>query len=124
MAILTMRARRFLKNTRRNLLLKINETISDPAEAGPTNLAPLWLTLLQVLTSRGLGYNAVPPPYTGNFMPPKPDLSFSGLEEFANEPIVSEPTIKKPVAESSEVKNSADKSKAVRKNNSASIIED
>ncbi|GJX52474.1 hypothetical protein Tco_0280843 [Tanacetum coccineum] len=29
-----------------------------------------------------LGYNAVPPPYTGNFMPPKPDLPFSGLEEF------------------------------------------
>ncbi|GJU97089.1 hypothetical protein Tco_1326360 [Tanacetum coccineum] len=42
-----------------------------------------------------LGYNAVPPPYTGNFMPPKSDLSFSGLEEFINEPIVSEPTVKK-----------------------------
>ncbi|GJR46148.1 putative ribonuclease H-like domain-containing protein [Tanacetum coccineum] len=28
----------------------------------------------------GLGYNVVPPPYTGNFMPPKHD--FSGLEEF------------------------------------------
>ncbi|GJZ48034.1 uncharacterized mitochondrial protein-like protein [Tanacetum coccineum] len=41
----------------------------------------------------GLGYNAVPPPYTRNFMPPKPDLSFSGLEEFVNEPIVSEPTV-------------------------------
>ncbi|GKB23951.1 uncharacterized mitochondrial protein-like protein, partial [Tanacetum coccineum] len=27
-------------------------------------------------------YNAVPPPYTGSFMPPKPDLLFSGLEEF------------------------------------------
>ncbi|GJS34515.1 putative ribonuclease H-like domain-containing protein [Tanacetum coccineum] len=41
----------------------------------------------------GLGYNVVPPLYTGNFMPPKPNLSFSGLEEFVNEPIVSEPTI-------------------------------
>ncbi|GJT04110.1 hypothetical protein Tco_0838572 [Tanacetum coccineum] len=30
----------------------------------------------------GLGYNVVPPPYTGNFMPPKHDLSLSGLEEF------------------------------------------
>ncbi|GKE33361.1 ribonuclease H-like domain-containing protein, partial [Tanacetum coccineum] len=39
-----------------------------------------------------LGYNVVPPPYTGNFMPLKLDLSFSGLEEFVNEPIVSEPT--------------------------------
>ncbi|GJZ04150.1 ribonuclease H-like domain-containing protein [Tanacetum coccineum] len=44
-----------------------------------------------------LGYNVVPPPYTRNFMPPKPDLSFSSLEEFVNEPIVSEPTVKKPI---------------------------
>nr|GEX78658.1 retrovirus-related Pol polyprotein from transposon TNT 1-94 [Tanacetum cinerariifolium] len=57
----------------------------------------------------GLGYNVVPPPYTGNFMPPKPDLSFSGLEEFVNDPIV--PTVKKPVVETSEAKASADKPK-------------
>ncbi|GJW24985.1 ribonuclease H-like domain-containing protein [Tanacetum coccineum] len=72
----------------------------------------------------GLGYNVVPPPYTGNFMPPKPDLSFSGLEEFVNEPIVSEPTVKKPEAETSEAKASADKPKVVRKNNDAPIIEE
>ncbi|GJZ92045.1 ribonuclease H-like domain-containing protein [Tanacetum coccineum] len=60
----------------------------------------------------GLGYNVVPPPYTRNFMPLKPDLSFSGLEEFVNEPIVSEPTVKKPVVETSEAKASADKPKA------------
>nr|GEZ61068.1 hypothetical protein [Tanacetum cinerariifolium] len=30
----------------------------------------------------GEGYHAVPPPYTGNFMPPRPDLSFSGLDDF------------------------------------------
>ncbi|GJR17075.1 ribonuclease H-like domain-containing protein [Tanacetum coccineum] len=70
----------------------------------------------------GLGYNAVPPPYTGNFMPPKPDLSFSGLEEFINEPIVSEPTVKKPVVETSKVKASAHKPKAVRKNNGAQLL--
>ncbi|GJR46329.1 hypothetical protein Tco_1314432 [Tanacetum coccineum] len=67
----------------------------------------------------GLGYNAVPPPYTGNFMPPKPDLSFFGLEEFTSEPIVI-----KPVAENSEAKASEAKPKAVRKNNGAPIIED
>ncbi|GKC69541.1 hypothetical protein Tco_1115424 [Tanacetum coccineum] len=72
----------------------------------------------------GLGYNAVPPPYTGNFMPKKPDFSFSGLEEFVNEPIVSEPTVKKPVVKTSEAKTSAEKPKEVRKNNSAPIIED
>ncbi|GKC33419.1 ribonuclease H-like domain-containing protein, partial [Tanacetum coccineum] len=69
-----------------------------------------------------LKYNVVPPPYTGNFMPPKPDLSFSGLEEFVNEPIVSEPIVKKPVVETSEAKASVDKPKAVRKNNGAPII--
>ncbi|GKE92790.1 hypothetical protein Tco_1573885, partial [Tanacetum coccineum] len=60
----------------------------------------------------------------GNFMPPKPDLSFSGLEKFVNEPIVSEPTVKKPVVETSEAKASTDKHKAVKKNNGAPIIED
>ncbi|GKA92203.1 ribonuclease H-like domain-containing protein [Tanacetum coccineum] len=69
-------------------------------------------------------YNAVPPPYTGNFMPPKPDLSFSGLEDFVNEPIVSKPTVKNPVVETSEAKASADKPKDVRKNNGTPIIED
>ncbi|GJX12840.1 retrovirus-related pol polyprotein from transposon TNT 1-94 [Tanacetum coccineum] len=30
----------------------------------------------------GLGYNSVPPPYTGNFMPPKPDLVYPSLDDF------------------------------------------
>ncbi|GJY41102.1 hypothetical protein Tco_0428372 [Tanacetum coccineum] len=33
-------------------------------------------------------YNVVPPPYTGNFMPPTLDLSFTGLDEFVNKPVV------------------------------------
>ncbi|GJW40741.1 hypothetical protein Tco_0066586 [Tanacetum coccineum] len=72
----------------------------------------------------GLGYNAIPPPYTGNFMPPKPDLSFSGLEEFVNEPIVSEPTVKKPVVETSDAKGSADKPKVIMKNFGPPLIKD
>ncbi|GKD73745.1 ribonuclease H-like domain-containing protein, partial [Tanacetum coccineum] len=68
--------------------------------------------------------NVVPPPYTGNFMPPKLDLSFSGLEEFMNEPIVSDPTVKKPVVETSEAKGSADKPKVVMKNFGRPLIED
>ncbi|GJY54282.1 retrovirus-related pol polyprotein from transposon TNT 1-94 [Tanacetum coccineum] len=58
------------------------------------------------------------------FMPPKHDLSLSGIEEFVNEPIVSEPTVKKPVVETSEAKASADKPKVIWKNNGAPIIED
>ncbi|GJT74319.1 ribonuclease H-like domain-containing protein [Tanacetum coccineum] len=68
---------------------------------------------------KGLGYNAVSPPYIGNFMPPTPDLSFTGLEEFTSEPIVI-----KPVFENSEAKASEANPKAVRKNNGAPIIED
>ncbi|GJU41709.1 ribonuclease H-like domain-containing protein [Tanacetum coccineum] len=191
MAMLTMRARRFLKNTRRKLTVNGTETIgfdkskvecynchkrghfarecraprnqenrnrentrrvvpvetttsndlilcdglgnydwSDQAEKGPTNFALMAYSSTSSNSKivdkckTGLGYNAVPPPYTGNFMPPKPDLSFSGLEEFVNEPIVSEPTVKKPVVETSEAKASADKPKAVKKNNGALIIED
>nr|GEU43954.1 hypothetical protein [Tanacetum cinerariifolium] len=40
---------------------------------------------------KGLGYenyNAIPPPYTGNFMPQTLDLSFTSLDEFVNEPVV------------------------------------
>ncbi|GJS99123.1 hypothetical protein Tco_0820293 [Tanacetum coccineum] len=33
----------------------------------------------------GEGYHAVPPPYTGNFMPPRHDLSFAGLDDSLGE---------------------------------------
>ncbi|GKF12440.1 hypothetical protein Tco_0050366 [Tanacetum coccineum] len=46
-----------------------------------------------------------------NCMPPKSNLSFNGLEEFANKPIV-------------EAKSSDEKPKAVRKKDDALIIED
>ncbi|GKE07119.1 putative ribonuclease H-like domain-containing protein, partial [Tanacetum coccineum] len=65
----------------------------------------------------GLGYekyNAVPPPYTANFMPPTPDLSFTGLDEFVN----------KPVVENSKAMSSEEVPKEVRKCNDALIIED
>ncbi|GJZ11533.1 ribonuclease H-like domain-containing protein [Tanacetum coccineum] len=62
---------------------------------------------------KGLGYekyNAVPPPYTGNFMPPTPDLSFTGLDEFVNKPVVENKKYDEEVFE------------IVRKNDDAPII--
>ncbi|GJY71345.1 ribonuclease H-like domain-containing protein [Tanacetum coccineum] len=50
---------------------------------------------------KGLEYNAVPPPYTRNFMPPRPDLS-----EYVSETVVSEFVASEPVVETSEVKTS------------------
>ncbi|GJW80184.1 ribonuclease H-like domain-containing protein [Tanacetum coccineum] len=61
---------------------------------------------------KGLGYNAVPPPYTGNFMPPTPDLSFTSLDEFVNKPVVENKKSDKKV------------SKVVRKFNDSPIIKD
>ncbi|GJX88781.1 ribonuclease H-like domain-containing protein [Tanacetum coccineum] len=45
------------------------------------------------------GCNVIPPPYTGNFMPPKPDLVYPCLDDFvdvnesASESIVEKPTV-------------------------------
>nr|GFB17649.1 hypothetical protein [Tanacetum cinerariifolium] len=67
--------------------------------------------------TKGLGYenyNVVPPPYTENFMPLKPDLYFRGLDKFAN----------KPVVENYNAKTSESKFKDVRKNIDAPIIEE
>ncbi|GJV67455.1 putative reverse transcriptase, RNA-dependent DNA polymerase [Tanacetum coccineum] len=63
---------------------------------------------------KGLGYNVVPPPYAGNFMPLKPDLSFIGLDKFVNEHAI----------ENCKAKSSEEKPKVVKKNNDAPIIEE
>ncbi|GJV16363.1 hypothetical protein Tco_1361686 [Tanacetum coccineum] len=95
------------------------QLIVENFENSSKNLSKLIDCQIVDKCKTGLGYNVVPPPYTGNFMPPKPDLSFSGLEEFTSEPIVI-----KLVVENSEGKDSEAKPKAVRKNNGALIIED
>ncbi|GKF68174.1 hypothetical protein Tco_0197853 [Tanacetum coccineum] len=66
----------------------------------------------------GLGYNAIPPPYTGNFMPPKPDLVYPSLDDFVevNES-VSESIVEKPTVETNALETA-------RKGNKAPIIED
>nr|GEX86990.1 hypothetical protein [Tanacetum cinerariifolium] len=164
MAMLTMKARMFLKKTGRKLTgvqsskksrqqeqRKLKKQCacktftstalvpcdglggydwSDQAEEWP-NYA-LMAFALQVLTQslnkliecqivdnykKMLGYenyNAVPPPYTGNFMPSTPDLSFTGLDELVN----------KHVVENCKAKSSEAEPKVVRKNDDASIIEE
>ncbi|GKA13785.1 ribonuclease H-like domain-containing protein [Tanacetum coccineum] len=56
----------------------------------------------------------VPPPYTGNFMPPTPDLSFTGLDKFVNEPVV----------ENCKAMSSEEEPKVVRKYDDAPSIEE
>ncbi|GJS11549.1 ribonuclease H-like domain-containing protein [Tanacetum coccineum] len=64
----------------------------------------------------GLWYNAVPHPYTRNFMPPKPDLVYPSLDDFVNKS-ASESVVEKPTVETNEPKTA-------RKEDGAPIIED
>ncbi|GKB36585.1 hypothetical protein Tco_0881527, partial [Tanacetum coccineum] len=52
------------------------------------------------------------PPYTGNFMPPTPDLSFTSLDEFVNKHVVENR------------KSDEEVSKVVRKSDDSPIIKD
>nr|GEX64267.1 hypothetical protein [Tanacetum cinerariifolium] len=65
-----------------------------------------------------LGYNDVPPSYTGNFMPPKSNLVYPSIDDFVDViKTVSESVIKKPTGDST-------KPKTVRNENGALIIKD
>nr|GEZ35027.1 hypothetical protein [Tanacetum cinerariifolium] len=128
-------------STRRNVPIKTTNSLalvsqcdglrydwSDQVEEGPTNFALMAYSSTNLSSStnseimdkckRGLGYNAVPPPYTENFMPPKPDLVYPSPDDFVfvNES-VSEFVVEKPTVESNEPKN-------IRKENGAPIIND
>ncbi|GKC78410.1 hypothetical protein Tco_1129184 [Tanacetum coccineum] len=73
----------------------------------------------------GEGFHAVPPPYTRNYMPPRPDLSFAGLDESVFKSAVRKTTTSVPETETSISKTSKDiieKPKTVRL--SAPIIEE
>ncbi|GKD92325.1 ribonuclease H-like domain-containing protein [Tanacetum coccineum] len=66
----------------------------------------------------GLGYNVIPPPYTGNFMPPKHDLVYPSLDDFVEvSESVSESVVEKPIVETNEPETA-------RKENKAPIIKD
>nr|GEV25742.1 hypothetical protein [Tanacetum cinerariifolium] len=111
MAMLTMRARSFLKKTRRKLTVNGNDTIGfDKSNVDCYNCHKS-----EHFARPPTGnYNAVPPSYKGNFMPPTPDLSFTGLDKFAN----------KLVVENCKDKSSEEETKVVRKNDDALIIEE
>ncbi|GKA18661.1 hypothetical protein Tco_0698576 [Tanacetum coccineum] len=73
----------------------------------------------------GKGFHTVPPPYTGNYMPPRPDLSFVGLDESVFQSAMRKTTTSVPETETSIPKTSKDiveKPKIVRP--SAPIIEE
>nr|GEZ57089.1 hypothetical protein [Tanacetum cinerariifolium] len=85
MAMLTMRARRFLQKTGRNLgAYKAGlEFIEARLDVYKKNEA-IFKEDIKVNDNNKTckGYHAVPLPYTGNFMPPKLDLIFADMDEY------------------------------------------
>nr|GEY73851.1 hypothetical protein [Tanacetum cinerariifolium] len=96
-------------------------------DEAPTNMAFMAFSDSKVYTDNTcsktcLGYvscNAVPPPHTGRFPPPRIDLSHTGLPEFA-EPSVESYRVIEVVTQTSSVKIS----ELVKENNDAPIIKD
>ncbi|GJX30006.1 ribonuclease H-like domain-containing protein [Tanacetum coccineum] len=85
-------------------------------ENSSKNLSKLLDIQIMDKCKTGLGYNVVPPPYTGNFMPPKFDLVYPSLDDFIDES-VSKSVVEKPTIETN-------KPKTARKENGAPIIGD
>nr|GFA19213.1 ribonuclease H-like domain-containing protein [Tanacetum cinerariifolium] len=63
----------------------------------------------QVNDKYKIGVESVPPPYTGNFMPPKPDLILVDVDEY----VVSESVTSFPAVVTNEAKTSESKPKSV-----------
>nr|GFC24902.1 hypothetical protein [Tanacetum cinerariifolium] len=54
---------------------KVTENVFDNRSSDDEN------SIFNDRFKKGKGYHAVPPPLTGNYMPPKSDLSFAGLDD-------------------------------------------
>ncbi|GJT17705.1 ribonuclease H-like domain-containing protein [Tanacetum coccineum] len=94
------------------------QLIVQKFENSSKNLSKLLDRQIMDKCKTRLGYNAVPPPYTRNFMPPKSNLVYPSLDDFVEvNKSVSESVVEKPIVETNEPKTA-------RKENEAPIIED
>ncbi|GJT74740.1 putative ribonuclease H-like domain-containing protein [Tanacetum coccineum] len=109
------------ENSSKNLSKLLDSQICDKFKYGVGYDSQVFDS--QVLDSQvndryktGKGYHVVPPPYTGNFMPPKPDLVLPNKDEY----VFSESKTSVPSVATSKVKTSVLKPKSV----SEPLIED
>ncbi|GJT92971.1 putative ribonuclease H-like domain-containing protein [Tanacetum coccineum] len=107
------------ENSSKNLSKLLDSQVSDKFKTGVGYDSQVFDS--QVFNSQvndmyktGEGYHVVPPPYTGNIMPPKPDLVLAAKDEY----VFSESSL--PAVATSEVKTSESKPKFV----SEPLIED
>ncbi|GJU84273.1 ribonuclease H-like domain-containing protein [Tanacetum coccineum] len=104
------------ENSSKNLRKLLDSQISDKFKSGLRFDSQVVDSQVNDKYKKGEGYHVVPPPYTGNFMPPKPDLVLADKDEY----VFSESVTSVPAAATSEVKTSESRPKSV----SEPLIED
>ncbi|GJS26963.1 ribonuclease H-like domain-containing protein [Tanacetum coccineum] len=70
------------ENSSKNLSKLLDIQVNDKFKTGVGFDSQVFDSQVNDKYKTGEGYHAVPPPYTGNFMPPKPDLVLADEEEY------------------------------------------
>ncbi|GJY93206.1 putative ribonuclease H-like domain-containing protein [Tanacetum coccineum] len=102
------------ENSSKNLSKLLDIQVSDKSKTGVGYDSQVFNSHMNDKSDKG--YHVVPSPYTGNFMPPKPDLVLADKDEY----VFSESVTSVPAIATSEVKTSVSKPKSV----SEPLIED
>ncbi|GJS99302.1 retrovirus-related pol polyprotein from transposon TNT 1-94 [Tanacetum coccineum] len=70
------------ENSSNNLSKLLDSQVSDKFKTGVGYDSQVFDNQMNDKYKSGEGYHVVPPPYTGNFMPPKPDLVLADKDEY------------------------------------------
>ncbi|GKB42882.1 hypothetical protein Tco_0887824, partial [Tanacetum coccineum] len=104
------------ENSSKNLSKLLDSQVSDKFKTGVGYDSQVFDSQVNDKNKTGEGYHAISPPYTGNFMSPKPDLVLADEEEY----VFSESITSVLAVVISEVKTSELNSKSI----SEPLIED
>ncbi|GJS38664.1 ribonuclease H-like domain-containing protein [Tanacetum coccineum] len=104
------------ENSSKNLSKLLEIQVSDKLKTGVGFDSQVFDCQVNDEYKIGKGYHAVPPPYIGNFMPPKPDLVLADKDEY----VFSESVTSVLLLQTSEIKTRESKPKSV----SEPLIED
>ncbi|GKA57943.1 hypothetical protein Tco_0757131 [Tanacetum coccineum] len=93
------------ENSSKNLSKLLEIQVSDKFKTGVGFDSQVFDSQVNDKYKTGEGYHAVPPPYTRNFMPPKPDLVLADVDEYVfSESMTSVPAVATSKVKTSEVK--------------------
>ncbi|GJU54786.1 ribonuclease H-like domain-containing protein [Tanacetum coccineum] len=103
------------ENSSKNLSKLLEIQVSDKFKTSVGYDSQVFISQVNDKHKTGKGHHAVPPPYTGNFLPPKPNLILADAEEYvfseSKPKSVSEPLIKDWISDSEDENETEFKSK-------------